>query len=174
MRTVSIITYPRSGAHYLQNLILNRSSQHIGFSHKTDKPDDLIITIARDPFESIHSYVTMQKHYHANEYYEKRYNNDYINMYEFLNKNADIVIDYKDLINSPRILVGRVCDMLKYKKVLNNEPMVPDNKDLSYLVSSKTSFEYNNKHFDIKDIEDCYEPYNRLLLKAIDLNKPLS
>jgi hypothetical protein len=51
-------------------------------------------------------------------------------------------------------------------------PVAVDNKEDTYLRSSKVSPEYKNKHFKIEDILDCYEPYNKLLSKALDLTKP--
>lgn len=164
-----IVTYPRSGANYLHNLIFNYSSISIGYVHKTDNLNGKIITIARDPFESIHSDVTMRKHYHPEECYNKKYNERYIDIYNFLYDRADIVVDYKDLVKSPNQVVEKICNLFKFEKLLNNRPQKVDDKDQSYLVSSKTSSRYKEKHFDLEDIKDCYVPYIKLLSKAIDL-----
>lgn len=164
-----IVTYPRSGANYLHNLIFNYSSISIGYVHKTDNLNGKIITIARDPFESIHSDVTMRKHYHPEECYNKKYNERYIDMYNFLYDNADIVINYKNLIESPNKVIEKTCDMLGFEKLLNDRPQKGDDEYQSYLVSSKTSPKYKEKHFDLEDIKDCYGPYMKLLSKAIDL-----
>jgi hypothetical protein len=169
VKEITIVTYPRSGSNYLQNLLFNHSGNHIKFTHKTDNSDHTIITIARDPFESIHSYVTMRKHYHPNEGYEKRYNNEYIEMYNFLYVNANIVINYKDLTQSPIRVVEEISSILKFKKSFNNFSLPSDNKELSYLLSSKTSHEYKNEHFKIKDVHDCYDSYKKLLSKSLDL-----
>jgi hypothetical protein len=169
MKLDKIVTYPRSGANYLHNLIFNYSSISIGYVHKTDNINGTIITIARDPFESIHSDVAMRKHYHPEEGYNKTYNTRYIDMYNFLYNNADIVIDYKDLIESPNQVVEKTCNILGLEKLLNDRPQRGDDEDQSYLVSSKTSPQYKEKHFNIEYINDCYEPYTRLLSRSIDL-----
>lgn len=169
MELTTIVTYPRSGANYLHNLILNHSSISLMYVHKTDIIDGTVVTIARDPFESIHSHATMRKHYHPDEGYNKSYNTQYIDMYKFLYDRADIVIDYKDLVESPKEVLKKVCLLLGFEKLLNNIPPEKDNKDRSYLVSSKTSPKYKEKHFDIENIMDCYEPYKKLLSRAIDL-----
>lgn len=169
MKQTTIITYPRSGANYLHQLILNHSSVSLLYIHKTDSIGGTVITVARDPFESIHSHVTMRKHYHPDEGYNKTYNDRYIDTYNFLYNRADIVIDYKDLIESPNKVVEAVCSMLDFKELPNNRVQGGDSEDRGYLVSSKTSPKYKEKHFSAKDIQDCYEPYKKLLSKAIDL-----
>lgn len=169
MKPVTIVTYPRSGANYLYHLILNHTSISIPYLHKVDNAKGTIITIVRDPFESIHSHVTMRKHYHPDEGYNKTYNEQYIDLYNFLYDNANIVIDYKDLIESPKLVLEKVCNILEFKELPNNIPPEEDNEERSYLVSSKTSTKYKEKHFNMEDIQDCYEPYRRLLSKSTDL-----
>jgi hypothetical protein len=172
---MAIVTYPRSGANYLSNLILNNCRQEINYFHIPKNPDRFIITIARDPFESIHSHVTMRKHYHPNEGYSKRYNNEYKDMYNFLYENANIVIKYENLIEFPEKALLKICNDLKFEINPSDiyTPVTEDNKENTYLRSSKISSEYKNEHFKKEDILDCYESYNKLLSKAFDLTKPL-
>lgn len=174
MSSTAIVTYPRSGANYLSNLLLNKCRQDIRYSHIPNYPDRFIITIARDPFQSIHSHVTMRKHYHSNEGYSKRYNNEYKDMYKFLYENANIVIKYEDLIEFPEKILLKISSALKFEidPLDIPVPVAVDNKEDTYLRSSKTSLEYKNEHFKIEDILDCYESYNKLLLKTLDLTKP--
>jgi len=174
MSNIAIVTYPRSGANYLSNLILNNCRQDIKYFHIPENPDCFIITIARDPFESIHSHVTMRKHYHPDEEYYKKYNNEYKDMYNFLYENANLIIKYEDLINFPEMVLLKICSDtgLEINQLDIPLPMPVDNKENTYLRSSKTSSEYKNEHFKIEDIADCYEPYNKLLSKAFDLTNP--
>ena len=174
MELHTILTYPRSGANYLHYSMLSHTSKSIKYFHTTDSAEGTIITIARDPFESIHSHVTMRKHYHPDEGYNKNYNKHYIEMYDFLYDNANIVVDYKDLVESTDQVIERISNMIKLQKSPMYKLQGRDNKDRSYLVSSKTSPKYKDKHFSLDDIHDCYEPYTKLLSKAIDLTKPLS
>jgi hypothetical protein len=164
-----INTHPRSGAHYLQNLILNYSSNYIEFRHKISLDDSTIITIARDPFDTIHSLLTMRKYYTPETYLDKDYNEEYVNTYNFLYNHAHIVIDYNDLVNYPDKVTEKVCRMLGLKNVPHNQPMDKDMKDIGYLVSSKTVKEYDDVHITKEDIQVCYEPYFKLLTKAIRL-----
>jgi hypothetical protein len=174
MSNITIVTYPRSGANYLSNLLLNNCRKDINYFHIPRNPDRFIITLVRDPFESIHSHVTMRKHYYPNEGYSKRYNNEYQDMYNFLYENANIVIKYKDLIEFPDKVLLKLCSDLKFEinPLDTPAPMPVDNKKDTYLRSSKTSPEYKNEHFKIEDILDCYESYNKLLSRTFDLTKP--
>ncbi len=171
MSNIAIVTYPRSGANYLSNLLLNDSGHEIKYFHKPENPDRFIITVARDPFESIHSHVTMRKHYHPDEGYNKGYNNEYKDMYNFLYENANIVIDYKELIQFPERVLSKIYNDLNLEKNPKDDPspMPSDNKENTYLRSSKTSNEYGNEHFKREEISDCYEPYNRLLSRAVSV-----
>lgn len=162
-----IITYPRSGTHYLQNLILNYSSKEIKYSHDLVLDNSFIITIARDPFDSIKSTIAMKKHYFPDTYMENDYIKHYVDTYIFLNKNADLVIDYEDLINFPEKITKLVCSRLGLNKIPMQYPMMKDSKEYEYLVSSKTVKEYEEQYFDKQDIEECYPQYLELLNKSI-------
>jgi len=166
MNPPKIITYPRSGTHYLQNLILAYSSQEIKFSHYPVAEDSFIITIARDPFDSIHSLVAMKKHYNPKTYTEGDYKEYYVGLYKYLYKNADLVIDYNNLINFPEETAKMVCDLVGFKKNKSNYKTSANKKSIEYLVSSKTVKEYNEQYFKIEEIDDCYDEYHKLLSKA--------
>jgi hypothetical protein len=170
-----MITYPRSGANYLQTLIFNKTGEHIVYSHTIDlenSDNSVIISIARDPFDSIHSHMTMKKHYYPEESFSNLYTNHYNDIYNFSYENAGIVIDYNDLVQKPQVVVDRVCQMLGLKETLVHEPWaLADNKENDYLVSSRTSKEYSNKHFNVEDVNACYDAYHNLLSKAIDLTQ---
>lgn len=172
LEEVQILTYPRSGANYLKFLLFNYSAQYIKVFHNEKNLNGKIITIARNPFDSIHSSITMAKHYDLKESFSNIYVDEYINIYKFLYKNADVVINYEDLVKFPEKVAKKVCNILKFSKLSPLYPItLKDNKDYYYLVSSKTSARYTEKNFNIEDISDCYNPYKKLLSKAIDLTK---
>ena len=94
-------------------------------------------------------------------------------MYDFLYENADIIIKYEDLIEFPEKVLLKICDYLQFQ--INPldiyVPVTEDNRENTYLRSSKTSSEYKKEHFKVQDILDCYESYNKLLSKTLDLTK---
>lgn len=166
MNPPKIITYPRSGTHYLQNLILTYSSQEITFSHYQVNKDSFIITIARDPFDSIQSLVAMRKYYNPETYTQADYLDYYVDLYKYLDQNANLVIDYNDLINFPEETTKMICDLLGFEKNPSNYKMHGDKKEIEYLLSSKTVKEYDEEYFQIEDMSNCYYEYHKLLSKA--------
>lgn len=166
MNPPKIITYPRSGTHHLQNLILAYSSQEIAFSHYPVTEDSFIITIARDPFDSIQSLVAMKKYYNSETYRENDYREYYVGLYKYLHSNAGLVIAYDDLINFPEETAKMVCELIGFKKNPSDYKNSVNKKSIEYLVSSKTVKEYNEKYFKIEEMADCYDEYHKLLSKA--------
>ena len=166
MNPPKIISYPRSGTHYLQNLIVRYSSKKITFSHYPVTENNFIITVIRDPFDSIQSFVAMKKYYNPETYYETDYLDYYVELYKYLDSNAGIVIDYNDLISSPEKTTKIICDLLGFKKTPSNYKMHGDRKEIEYLVSSKTVKEYDEEYFKIEDMAKCYNEYHKLLSKA--------
>jgi hypothetical protein len=166
MNPPRIIAYPRSGTHYLQNLIFAYSSKKITFSHYPVNEDSFIITIVRDPFDSLQSHVAMSKHYNPEKYTENDYTEYYVGLYEYLDRKANLIIYYNDLINFPEATTKMICDLLGFKKNISDYNVLVDNKDIKYLVSSKTVKEYNEEYFKIEDMAKCYSEYHKLLSKA--------
>ena len=166
MNQPKIITYPRSGKHYLEGLILKYSSQEIESTHKASHDDSFIITVARDPFDSIQSNIAMKRHYNPETYSEHDYIDYYVELYKFLNNNASLVIDYNDLVNFPEEITKMVCNHIGFEKKPSTYEMYGDSKEYEYLVSSKTVKEYDEKYFKLEDIENCYKEYHNLLSKA--------
>lgn len=166
MNLPKIIAYPRSGTHHLQNLIFEYSSKKITFSHYPVPENRFVITIARDPFDSIQSLVAMKKHYSPDTYAETDYADYYVGLYKYLDSNANIVIDYNDLINFPEEITKMVCNLLGFEKNISEYSALVDNKDIEYLVSSKTVKEYSEEYFKIEDMANCYNEYHNLLSKA--------
>lgn len=171
MNPPKIVAYPRSGTHYLQNLILTYSSKKITFSHYIVTGNRFTITIARDPFDSIQSFVAMRKHYNPETYSETDYLDYYVDLYKYLDLNANLVIDYNDLISFPQETTKMICDLLGFEKIISSHSMLADNKDIEYLVSSKNVKEYDEEYFKIEDMTNCYNEYYKLLSKANRVRK---
>lgn len=166
MNSPKMITYPRSGTHYLQNLILEYSSKKITFSHYPITENIFIITIVRDPFDSIQSHIAMNKHYNPETYTKNDYIEYYVELYKYLDRNANLIIDYNDLISFPQETAKMICDIVGFKKNPSNYKMHGDKKEIKYLLSSKTVKEYSEKYFKIEDIANCYDEYHNLLSKV--------
>lgn len=166
-----ILTYPRSGSHYLNSLLLSHYGVKFDKSHEIQDAD-YIITIARNPFDSMHSNLTMMRHYGENIEFSKEFEQQYIETYKGLYDTANYVIDYDDLVNSPELTVTQLCKTL----VISPDPAkylpVEDMPHYGHLAFAKTSPEYNNVYFTKDDLIEAYEVYNKLLTKAVTIDKP--
>jgi len=106
MPDLTMLTYPRSGRHWLYWNITNNTNLKVNFFHGIDKEYYQknilvpIITVVRSPEECLASINTMEKY----TQFEHRFK-EYIDHYEFILNNADMFFLYEDLReNTPKIL----------------------------------------------------------------------
>jgi hypothetical protein len=99
----TLITFPRSGAHYFQNYLFQSTGYKIDKTHDPLK-DISIVTVARNPTDSISSMVAMLCEYNDElpiDVAVQRITENYEQFYIYLDNHADMVFDYEDLISSP-------------------------------------------------------------------------
>lgn len=169
-----LLTYPRSGSHYFDRLIYKQANFHIERSHivnhlfdKNNKKVRRIITIARDPKESVASWLGLDKSL-GNGSWPNEKVTEYILLYSFLYDNADYVIDFADLIQKPELVGKKILELLEIDKE-NSYRFVTDTDydSKAYLDSSKSFGGYKDIVLDNLNIDLCYFYYNRLLEKKI-------
>jgi hypothetical protein len=171
-----LLTYPRSGSHYFDKIIYEKAKFHIERSHtvnwlfdKNNKKAKTIITIARDPRESIISYIALERH--ISPLSTPRINEmitEYILLYNFLCENADYVIDYEDLIKHPDLITEKLLEILKISEKDADRFATNINYDSkNYVQSSKDLLGYENISLDEFSLDLCYFYYNKLLEKKI-------
>jgi hypothetical protein len=179
-----LVTYPRTGSHFLHFYL----KQLTGFSlEKTHFPrwgkGKKVITIIRDPQETIKSGFAM--HQHAALIKDKNWVlqenkaallsvNGYIDFFDYMIKNADVIIDYNTLINSPYSVCKFLAEYIgieikqeeEYIQVLkdDNPENNPDSNEF-YLVSSKTSPQYDNTDISWIDFSEHYKKYYETLAR---------
>jgi hypothetical protein len=171
-----LLTYPRSGSHYLDRLIYKKAKFHIERSHavnhsfdKDNKKIKRILTIARDPKESIISYIALEKHISPSS--PPRTNEmitEYILLYNFLCEHADYVIDYQDLIDQPEAISEKLLETLGINE--ENSYRFFTNIDYdskNYVQSSKDLSFYKSINLDNINLNLCYHYYNKLLEKRL-------
>lgn len=171
-----LFTYPRSGSHYFADLLYKEAQINFIKSHYTgdtfDKNNEkrrTIITIARDPKDSILSYLALmdlESRCHESIVYEKI--TEYILMYDFLFKHADYVIDFNDMINYPESVIKKILSLLKIDE--NNYHLFDRNfvpKYKNFIPSSKTLPNYKDNMLNGYNIDLCYFYYHKLLEKKI-------
>lgn len=173
-----ICTYPRSGVNFLINHIANNFDLSFCYTHKTPiNKNNNIITIIRNPKESIASWISMGLHF---DYYEDRYKDTnvkeyidgaikkYIMFYEYIYKSADHIIKFENLINNPKEEILKISQKFNIevnKDILPSE--VTDDVENGRISSSKDTMFYNFvlEQLDSYDLILCNKKYNDILTK---------
>lgn len=146
---------------------------NISFDDNNNKTKT-IITIARDPKDTITSLIALEN---GNGYNitNDRINDiitQYILFYNFLFQEADYVIDFKDLTAYPDTVINKMLELLE----IDEEFYLKHPDDTCYDApglakkSSKSIPIYNSINLDNFNISLCYLYYNKLLSKAIKFN----
>jgi len=169
-----LATTPRTGSHYLMQLILQKTSgTTITKTHILTKEHKNIITIARDPKDTILSNAVMNAH--AGQWKDYNFSGfvkDYIEMCTLLYNQADIIIDYNDLVNHPDEVVKSLAKAIGIE--YTGRPYLEtleDNPDVGYIVSSTSSILHPmiEPLMDTLDLSKAYDIYNKMLSRAIPL-----
>lgn len=170
-----LITYPRSGSHYFDRLIYEKVKFHIERSHTVhqlfginNNKTRTLITIARDPKESIASWVALNKFLGSTYRGVNEMMGDYVLLYSFLYDNADYVIDYKDLIEFPDVVTTKILELLEIDESNSSQFVTDiDYDSKTYVQSSKTVPGYEDTNLDDLDFTSCYFYYKKLLERKV-------
>lgn len=173
-----LVTFPRSGSHYLAKLIHEKTMFNIQRSHsinisfdKNNEKIKTIVTIARDPKDTIISLVALQRALGVDTPDSKinEIITQYIMFYNFLFQEADHVIDFKDLISIPDRVLEKTLELLQINQTSYIEFPDETNYNAKGLAkgSSKIIEEYKDISLDNFNMDLAYLYYNQLLSKAI-------
>jgi hypothetical protein len=191
------ITYPRSGVNFVTEAINLQTGIKISYQHDfvefywdnnrvdkdVDESEDVIITIVRDPKDSMVSWLSMQ--YELNDTplinngftkiiksksipkYKKLYN-------KLLSFNNVIFINYDDLYNINDLLQNlyKILNLKVIDDSLDIDRINTKNKTVNdYLITSKDSFKYKEYKNIISniDLSECYDLYYKALDKCIKI-----
>lgn len=162
-----ILTMPRSGSNLLENTVESMGMFRIGKSHYCwDSRGKNIITVIRNPLDTLTSFAAMRMHYRGGEI-RKDIVAQYCSTYRYLIKNADIILDYEDLVKDPHSVAAFVINSIG-KTVFFKSPEIKRNEDIAsrkYLVSSGVSDYYSvaKELMLSEDLGECYELYEQAL-----------
>jgi hypothetical protein len=175
-----LITFPRSGSHYFDELLYKKEGIHFEKSHSIDLLFDKnnnktrkILTIVRDPKDSVISYRAVEERNNLNplSWQKMRLHqimSEYITLNSFLYDHADYVIDFNDLILHPDAVIKKIIELLEInKKDYKNFDNRPHEYENSYVPSSKNLSSYNKNILDDLNTDLCYFYYNKMLDRKI-------
>ena len=173
--TYSIVTIPRTGSHYLQERLL----QHTGVlihKHHNAQPTK-VITIARDPKHTIASDLSMASFFRG--HYDEKDITATIDavheLYKYVSQ-ADIIIDYEDLVNFPYQTTKALAEAIGITmKTDAYRTKILDDPKNGHVISSKNLKEYPKilKLLDSYDLSELYELYGQMLNKAISVDNSI-
>lgn len=166
-----LLTYPRSGSHYLKEMINQKTGVILKSTHDEEKVfDNYIISIVRNPNDTLRSKYAMQKHYEPYKIFND-YQEGYKTFYENLINKSYILIDYNDLINNTDNLIKY---LFNYFNLIDNgssyKTNLKDYEGSKYLVSSKTSNYYNDIDMSQFNLTEQNKIYDIALLECINVN----
>lgn len=174
-----LVTFPRSGSHYLDKLIYEEARISIDKSHSITKVFDkygnkqkTIITIVRDPLDAISSYLSLQEKVYGETNLgriEETITN-YVLLHSFLYDHADYVIDFQDLVSRPDDVVKKLFSSLE---ITNTDyklfTRTPNTWQETYTPSSKILPGYKKYDLDEDNFGLCYLYYNKILERKIEI-----
>jgi len=176
-----LVTFPRSGSHYFAKLVYEKTMFNIQRSHsinisfdRNNKKTKKIVTIARDPKDSITSLIALEKSFvpHMPDSKINEMITNYIMFYSFLLQEADYIIDFKELISSPDKVIDKALDFLQIDSTsyLNFPDTTDYNAKGLARKSSKSIPMYENINLDSFDMGLSYLYYEKLLSKSTKFN----
>jgi hypothetical protein len=159
IENLQLVSYPRSGFHLFFNL-LGQQGYVLPGSHVAEKLENRsLFTIARNPVDSVSSFLTLSKFFNFSDGTIREMANGtlfyYIEMYRWLIANADYVISYDDLLNNP------AKTMLKFFKKFSIE-----HKDMEYSVGIEKNDLPNQYIFTSKNKEYYADALNEITLNS--------
>ena len=171
-----LLTFPRSGSTALEKSLLAKCEVVLDKTHIVEESKNKkIITVIRDPLESMTSFIAMTLHYFPdieNSDNWKRMFGDlswtgiFNEIYDYLILNANLVITYEGLMDNLTETTKLVSDFLNLKMVNPNAEITvgDDNPSAYYLSTSKRSPIYDEaiKKANSLDLTSCYERYNKI------------
>ena len=161
------LTYPRTGSHYLRQLLIQKLNTRVKSSHEAIHAEGFVFTIARNPKDTLQSFITMSAHYDQEIGIQAEIDK-YTALYGLLYNRANVVIDYDTLVKNPDKVVEALSNIL-LKPISKHEfeQSMVDRPEEGYLVSSTTSELYGQNHLDGYDLSKAYDAYNLLLSRRL-------
>jgi hypothetical protein len=181
---IIIASYPRSGQSYIQSTLTLAFSKEFGFSH-LNKPGDLdqlkkydhVVTLVRNPLESIASIVAMELEFFADEDIDsliKKRIEEYQNFYSLIVDYANTFIDF-DQINTHFEKILKHVSVVSGYPILNSKPsnIVSDMPSQKFLKTSKNSKNYlkSLEYLRKYNLDLCFDLYYYALERCVDLDE---
>jgi hypothetical protein len=178
---IILSTYPRSGSQLLNDYVRQCTNMIPIKTHDPVLSDSelKVISIARNPFDSIVSIVSMDDLYYGYDLkaYIQQKIDHYIYFYSNLDK-VDLLFSYEDVVSNTSLVVDEIVGLTNavrndnvYASSLKNYEIVDGAKVSGYVISSRTLDRYNEIAEIVKDydLSQCMEVYTKSLARTTSL-----
>lgn len=146
MSPYTILSYPRSGSHYLQNLLLSRFGLYATRTHQLEDIDyKCIIGIVRNPTDSLISALSQQLYADLDDPIPELFEwedwfvqatNDIINR-------SNIIINFDDLVSNPNKIMSKVGNILGLKMFNEDVDVFIEHEPIENIDSSRLTLSIN-------------------------------
>lgn len=172
-----LITYPRSGLHFFSTSFEDATGIPLKASHGKVYDNKNIITVIRNPLDSISSWYSMNKLFKNDHLMnDEEYISIYNNLYLFFNDMADTVIKFEDMSDNIETVMEIVCNKYNLKKIRNvysDQVLINLSKTLKdnvvHTSKNLNTYESDKKYWKSIDLSKSFELYNIVKEKAIKL-----
>lgn len=191
-KEIHVITYPRCASVYLYDLFNHTFQKQSYKTHfyntmknefgkdkeyydnagaESFKKEHYIVTVLRDPIDSISS-LTAMEHFYAEDkdndlnFSIKQNIELYILFFKTIPKFADLLLKFEDIGKCKDKIIEHISNETDNIIRNNNvEPDISDFKEKKFLKSSKTydQYQYIREKVASNNLNECYEIYNKLL-----------
>jgi len=167
-----LLTFPRSGSHYLQQLIYQKTGLFIEKTHHISEINGRsVISIIRKPEDTFRSMVAMDKYFVNNPDVGIGLPiDDYVSFYKYITDLSEILVSYDDLVSYPEKILRSIAKRLsldvndmEYQDVLVDQP------HYKHLVSSKTYDQYEKIDLSKFNMFEPNESYVKALRECISI-----
>ena len=173
-----ILTFPRSGSHFLREYMIQATGKFLLSSHEYEdylKIQDIVkdntITILRNPTDTITSLSVIIKHSKKNTDQESLSDQSfvddaktmYLGFYRDIVTKINYVIDYEKLIDNPKDVMKSLSEKLRLELLTTEyKNRLVDSPESNYLVTSTKDKDYYlfKELVDNEDLTECWELYN--------------
>lgn len=169
----------RSGSHYLKELLRTRFDADTKLFHQLDNyTSEIVISVIRDPFDSIVSTAAQLLEDRLHELDKmfplivEKIAKIYVDTLNTIYLKSDIIIDFRDLVNSPNIVAVKISS-LTGKEIVNSHDEIKireEPKESAFLPSSKNLVSYDlakQKLLNSDILSEANDAYNMLLTRVI-------
>lgn len=171
----ALLSYPRAGSHYLQNLMLARFGITADRHHWMDKvlnKDRVIIGVVRNPVDSIASGISIVVNSGDVPGSAGSHVSAFIDSMDEILDNAHVIIDFEELISDTDGVAHKLSEALGLRLFDNGHDISVQRESgrSSFLPSAKDVKGYQEAKQSVLDypkIGDAIDKYNTVLAKCI-------